>query len=71
MPEVLTWNVGDERAVGGMAILADVFPLTVSVVRELEVSLTLDTKVLLANSGPQIFPLLDRPLFFVQLFQIK
>ena len=32
-----------------MAILADVFPLAASVVRELEVLLSWDTKVVLAN----------------------
>lgn len=70
-PEVLTLNAGDECALGCMAISADVFPLAASVVRELEASLSLDTKVVLANSGPQVFPRLDRPLFFVQLFLIN
>ena len=56
---------------GLYAISADVFPLVASVVRALEVSLSLDTKVVLANSGPQVFPLLGRPLFFVQLFLIN
>ena len=67
-PEVLTLNAVDESALGCMAISADVFPLVGSVVRELEVSLSLDTKVVLANL---VFPLHDRPLFFEQLFLIN
>ena len=42
-------NAGDECVLGCMAILADVFPLAASVVCELEVLLSWDTKVVLAN----------------------
>ena len=53
-PEVLTLNAGDECDLVCMAVSADVFPLAASVLRELEVSLSLDTNVELANSGPQV-----------------